>query len=128
MRLLYTKRITGLPEGFSIRNPDYFLKPENGVEHVTIEGKYPAIVEAYEKEGVLVEVAGKKAAEAVAVPESVVSDADKAEAEVVELGQSTVKELSDMSVDELKAYLAELGVEFTAKATKQQLLELAKEG
>lgn len=127
MRLLYTKRIAGIPEGFSIRNPDYFLKPENGVEHVTIEGKYPVIVEAYEKEGVPVEVAGNKAAEAVAVPESVVSDADKAEAEVVELGQSTVKELSDMSVDELKAYLTELGVEFTAKATKPQLLELAKE-
>lgn len=128
MRLLYTKRVAGLPEGFSIRNPDYFLKPENGVEHVTIEGKYPAIVEAYEKEGVPVEVAGKKATEAVAVPESVVSDADKAEAEVVELDQSTVKELSDMSVDELKAYLTEQDVEFSAKATKQQLLELAKEG
>lgn len=127
MRLLYTKRIAGLPDGFSIRNPDYFLKPENGVEHVTIEGKYPAIVEAYEKEGVSVEVVGGQATEAVAVPESVVSDADKAEAEVVELDQPAVKELSDMSVDELKAYLTELGVEFTAKATKQQLLELAKE-
>lgn len=128
MRLLYTKRIAGLPDGFSIRNPDYFLKPENGVGHVTIEGKYPAIVEAYEKEGVPVEVAGNKAAEAVAVSESVVSDADKVEAEVVELGQSTVKELSDMSVDELKAYLTEIGIGFAAKATKQQLLELAKEG
>lgn len=128
MRLLYTKRITGLPEGFSIRNPDYFLKPENGVGHVTIEGKCPAIVEAYEKEGVPVEAAGGKAAEPVAAPESAASDADKAEVEVVELGQSTVKELSDMSVDELKAHLTELGVEFTAKATKPQLLKLAKGG
>ncbi len=127
MRLLYTKRITGLPEGFSIRNPDYFLKPENGVGHVIIEGKYPAIVEAYEKEGVPVEAVGSKAAEPVAAPDSAASDADKAEAEVVGLGQSTVKELSDMSVDELKAYLTEIGIGFAAKATKQQLLELAKE-
>lgn len=103
MRLLYTKRIAGLPEGFSIRNPDYFLKPENDVEHVTIEGKYLAIVEAYEKEGVSVEVVDSKPAEAVAV-----------------------KELDDMSLEELKAHLGERGVEFSAKATKSQLLELAK--
>ncbi|GGE68431.1 hypothetical protein GGR41_000558 [Paenalcaligenes hominis] len=103
MRLLYTKRVAGLPEGFSIRNPDYFLKPENGAKHVTIEGEYPVIAEAYEKEGTSVEVVDNKAVE-------------------------TTKELSDMSLDELKAHLTEQGVEFAAKATKQQLLELAKEG
>lgn len=124
MRLLYTKRIAGLPEGFSIRNPDYFLKPENGAKHVTIEGEYPDIVEAYEKEGVSVEVAGNQAAKAAGIFDPVTATFSKEEA----LDEPASKALDDMSVDELKAHLTELGVEFTAKATKQQLLELAKEG
>lgn len=123
MRLLYTKRIAGLPDGFSIRNPDYFLKPENSVEHVTVEGEYPDIVEAYEKEGVPVEVAGSQAAKAAGIFDPVTATFSKEEA----LDEPASKALDDMSVDELKAYLTELGVEFAAKATKPQLLELAKE-
>ena len=124
MRLLYTKRIAGMPKGFSIRNPDYFLKPENGVEHVTIEGNHPAIVEAYEKEGVSVEVAGNQVAEGAGIFDPVTSTFSKEKA----LDAPASKALDDMSLDELKAHLTELGVEFTAKATKPQLLKLAKGG
>lgn len=122
MRLLYTKRIAGLPEGFSIRNPDYFLKPENGVEHVTIEGKYPVIAEAYEQEGVSVEMAGEGEKRTAGVFDPVTNTFSKEET----FDEPETKALDDMSVDELKAHLGERGVEFSAKATKSQLLELAK--
>ncbi|AQS50547.1 hypothetical protein PAEH1_01465 [Paenalcaligenes hominis] len=127
MRLLYTMRCVDFPSGFAVRHPRYFVKPEAGVEHVSIEGDFPVIAEAYEALGVPVETIGGNAAEAIAVPELAISDADKAEAETVVLDQPVVKELDDMTVDELQAYLTELGVEFDPKAKKADLLKLAKE-
>ncbi|MEZ2742668.1 HeH/LEM domain-containing protein [Paenalcaligenes hominis] len=100
MRLLYTKRRANFPEGFAVRNPHYFVKAEGGANLVAIEGSYPEIAEAYQKLGVSVEAFGDRA---------------------------DVKALDDMTVDELQAYLNELGVDFDAKAKKADLLKLAKE-
>lgn len=126
MRLLYTKRRANFPEGFAVRNPHYFVRPEADVSLVVIEGGYPVIAEAYQKLGVPVEAFGDQA-EAVEVPGSAIKEQDKVDAETVVMGQVKVKELDDMTVDELQAYLTDLGVEFDAKAKKADLLKLAKE-
>lgn len=126
MRLLYTKRRANFPEGFAVRNPHYFVKAEAGANLVVIEGSYPEIAEAYQKLGVSVEAFGDQL-EAVEVPESTISEQDKADAETVAGGQVDTKDPDDMTVDELQAYLNELGVEFDSKAKKADLLKLAKE-
>lgn len=126
MRLLYTKRRANFPEGFAVRNPHYFVKPETGVRLVAVEGSYPEIAEAYQKLGVSVEAFGDQL-EAVEVPESTISEQNKADAETVAVGQADIKDPYDMTVDELQAYLNELGVEFDSKAKKADLLKLAKE-
>ena len=126
MRLLYTKRRTGFPEGFAVRNPHYFVRPEADVSLVVIEGDYPMIAEAYQKLGVPVEAFGDQA-EAVEVSGASISEQDKADAETAAVDQADGKALDDMTVDELQSYLNELGVEFDAKAKKADLLKLAKE-
>lgn len=93
---------------------------------MAIEGDYPVIAEAYQKLGVTVESFGDQA-EAVEISESEISEQDKANAETVTLNQADVKALDDMTVDELQAYLTDLGVEFDAKAKKADLFKLAKE-
>ena len=57
-RLLYTTRrsisLSQFVAGVSVRNPEYYSKPEAGVQEVGIEGDYPQIAEDYERLGVKV--------------------------------------------------------------------------
>lgn len=126
MRLLYTTRRLNFPEGFSARHPNYFVKPEAAAKQVFIEGNYPVIAKAYQELGVPVETFGEKAT-AAKESDAVASEQDKTEVEAVAMEQVDVKALDDMTVDELQAYLNELGVDFDAKAKKADLLKLAKE-
>lgn len=106
MKLIYTLKSQGLPKGFSARNPRYFVAVERDVKTVIIEGDYPEIEKAYIKAGaevILGEVAEGSEPEAAPKP------------------------FSTMTVLELKQRLTDQGIEFDAKATKAQLLELIQE-
>lgn len=65
-------------------------------------------------------------AAAIAVPEHVISEQDKADAETVVVDQADAKAIEGMTVDELQAYLSEIGVEFDPKERKADLVKLAK--
>lgn len=106
MKLIYTLKSQGLPKGFSARNPRYFVAVERDVKTVIIEGDYPEVEKAYVKaevEVVLGEVAEGSEPEAAPKP------------------------FSTMTVLELKQHLTDQGIEFDAKVTKAQLLELIQE-
>ena len=97
MKLIYTKfgeKIEGV-EG-SYRNAEYFDVPEKGVSEVVVQGDYPKIEAMYEAEGVPVEVVG------------------------VQKPQENKK----LTVDELRHYLTEKGIENPEKASKAELFAL----
>ncbi|UOO89123.1 HeH/LEM domain-containing protein [Vitreoscilla massiliensis] len=104
MDLVYTKNgieadgITG-----QYRNADYFQNPETLPEgsKVAVIGDYPHIAEAYKAAGVEVLFTEAK-------PQNV--------------------DLSTLSVKELREHLTTAGIEFPANASKDDLLNLAKQG
>lgn len=122
MKVIYTDspRPPKPNEVYRLLSP--FFGVVSGATSVAVEGSAPHIEQAYRKAGVA--VIGVEAAD---VPEASINEQDKAGAETVAVGQADVKDLDDMTVDELRAYLTDLGVEFDSKAKKADLLKLAKE-
>lgn len=62
----------------------------------------------------------------IVVPEHVINEQDKVDVEAMVVGQTDAKAIDGMTVDELQAYLSEIGVEFDPKAKKADLVKLAK--
>ncbi|TGV06468.1 hypothetical protein E4695_13005 [Alcaligenaceae bacterium 429] len=100
MKILYTTKHQDIPAGLSVRNPQYFEKPEQGVKAVYVDGDYPNIVQAYQGLGVDVEVV-------------TIGDAEQAPVDP-----------TDMGLPALRKHLKALGIEFDPKATKDELLAL----
>lgn len=122
MKVIYTNSPQTPKPNEVYRLLSQFFGVVSGATSVLIEGDAPHIEQAYREAGVTV-----IDAEAVEVPEPAISEQDKADAETVAVSQVGVKALDNMTVDELQAYLTELGVEFDSKAKKADLLKLAKE-
>lgn len=100
MELIYTDQQSGFEPNKHYRNPLYFERAENGVSKVVVCGDYPAVVQAYQAKGVeVVQVA----------PEGKQNSSTK------------------MTVEELKAKLTELGVEFPTDAKKADLVALLEQ-
>lgn len=97
MELIYTDQQSGFEPNKHYRNPLYFERAENGVSKVIVCGDYPAVVQAYKAKGVEVE--------------QVASD-------------SKQNDNTKMTVEELKAKLAELGIDIPEGAKKADLLAL----
>lgn len=104
MELIYTDQQNGFEPDKHYRNPLYFEGAENGVSKVIIHGNYPAVAQAYQAKGVEIE--------------QVVSD-----------GKQNGKQNGNtkMTVDELKAKLAEIGVEVPPDAKKADLVALLEQ-
>lgn len=100
MHLVYTTRTSGFDRDKSYRNPRFFEKIEKA-EKVTIEGDYPAIVKAYKDAEIDIE-------------------------EEKQPQQEPSKDLTKLTVDELRAYLTEKGIGFDKSAKKDELLKLAQ--
>lgn len=99
-----------------------FFGVVSGATSVLVDGDAPHIEQAYRKAGI--KVIG---VEAVELPKTDISEQNKTEVETAAMEQVDVKAINDMTVDELQAYLTDLGVEFDSKAKKADLLKLAKE-
>lgn len=52
MELIYTDQQSGFEPNKHYRNPLYFERAENGVSKVIVHGDYPAVVQAYQANGV----------------------------------------------------------------------------
>lgn len=98
MKILYTTKHQDIPAGLSVRNPQYFEKPEQGVKAVYIDGDYPHIAQAYQELDVEVVTIGDAEQDAV--------------------------DPADMGLPALRKHLKALGIEFDPKATKDELLAL----
>lgn len=55
MHILYTTNPDADVKRHSVRNPHYFTGVERGAEAVTVQGDFPAIVQAYQAAGIDVE-------------------------------------------------------------------------
>lgn len=98
MKLIYTTQTSGFEDGLAYRNPQYFERTEAGAERVTVVGDWPAVVAAYEATGAEVKTIKPK------TPEK--------NAEV-----STA--IKPLTVPQIKAALAEKGIEIPEGITKR---------
>ncbi|MCG7598877.1 hypothetical protein MHM84_03700 [Halomonas sp. McH1-25] len=110
MELIYSTRASGFEAGKRYRNPDYFDRPERGVDSVVVEGDYPRIVEAYEALNVPVSAKDPQSQAKAQDEEENASD-DERDALAAEYEERTGKKAGRMKADTLREKLDELNEE-----------------
>ena len=131
-RLLYTTRrsisLSQYVAGVSVRNPEYYSKPEAGVQEVGIEGDYPQIAEDYERLGVKVFMGqAHPFGDGDGLHESVVSERAADEQPSQDENKEVAATITD--ADERKLLIAALktkGIKHARNASTDQLRALAQ--